>query len=132
MKLSKKNALRHREILRRVKAGIPLAGLLTGMAVLTGCDKLQPVGTEPRTVGKEPAPIKLAGDEPAPVRTVGEEPEPAKCPAPAPKPAPGSGAREVAPPNRTAGVPLPPPPPPPPPRPLAGIPVTPDRSPKGK
>ena len=121
MKLSKKNALRHREILRRVKAGIPLAGLLTGMAVLTGCDQLKPVGTEPRTVGKEPAPIKLAGDEPAPVRTPGEEPAPAKCPAPAAT----DRVREVTGSNRTTGTPLPPPPPPPPPPPLAGLPVTP-------
>lgn len=102
MKLSKKNAARHREILRRVKAGLPLAGLLTGMAVLTGCDQLKPVGTEPRTVGKEPAPVKLAGDEPALVRTAGEE------------------------------LPPPPPPPPQPPRPLAGEPPAPGCSPKGK
>ena len=113
MKLSKKNALRHREILRRVKAGVPLAGLLTGMAVLTGCDQLKPVGTEPRTVGKEPAPVKLAGDEPALVRTAGEEPASAKCPVPAST-------------NGTGGATCtPPPPPPPPPRPLAGLPITP-------
>ena len=107
MKLSGKNAKRQREILRRLKSGIPLAGLLTGMAVVTGCDQLKPVGTEPRTVGKEPAPIKLAGDEPAP----------AQCPAPAPT----NGAGETV-----------PPPPPPPPRPLAGEPPATDRSTKGK
>ena len=115
MKLTKKNARQHREILRRIKAGIPLAGLLTGMAVLTGCDELKPVGTEPRTVGKEPAPVKLAGDEPAPVQ----------CPAPAP----GDGARESVPPPRTTGLPVPPRPP----RPLAGEPVVaPKKAPAGK
>ena len=98
MKLTKKNAARQREILRRVKAGIPLAGLLTGMAMLTGCDQLKPVGTEPRTVGKEPAPVKLAGDEPAPVRTAGEElPLPPPPPPPRPlagePPAPGSSSK---------------------------------------
>lgn len=102
MKLSGRNVQRQREILRRLKSGIPLAGLLAGMAVTTGCDRLKPVGTEPCTDGKEPAPIKLAGDEPAPAR----------CPVSAP----------------TNGVDKPVPPPPP----LAGLPVAPDRSPKDK
>lgn len=85
MKLTKKTSGRQKAILARIKAGLPVAGLITGMVALTGCEgSLQPVGTEPgRTVGKSPAEkvYPLAGDVPAPApqqlqQTVGEVPEP--------------------------------------------------------
>lgn len=91
MKLTKKSNRRQKAILERIKAGLPVAGLITSMVALTGCEgPFQPVGTEPnRTVGKEPAEkvYPLAGDEPAPApqmqQTVGEVPEPApKTPKP--------------------------------------------------
>lgn len=85
MKLTRKNSGRQKAILARIKAGLPVAGLITSMVALTGCEgSLQPVGIEPgRTVGKSPAEDiqPLAGDVPALAprqlqQTVGEVPEP--------------------------------------------------------
>jgi len=94
MKLTKKSNQRQKAILERIKAGLPVAGLITSMVALTGCEgQFQPVGTEPnRTVGKEPTEkvYPLAGDEPAPAplmqQTVGEVPEPAPRSPVSPKP----------------------------------------------
>ena len=95
MKLSRKNSGRQKAILARIKAGLPVAGLITSMVALTGCEgSLQPVGTEPgRTVGKSPAEkaYPLAGDVPALApqqlqQTVGEIPEPSREASTVPKP----------------------------------------------
>ena len=96
MKLTKKTSGRQKAILARIKAGLPVAGLITGMVALTGCEgSLQPVGVEPgRTVGKSPAEkvYPLAGDVPAPAprqlqQTVAEVPEPPRKTPTLPNPA---------------------------------------------
>lgn len=100
MKLSKKTSRRQKEILERIKKGLPVAGLITGLVALSGCDNpLQPVGIEPNhVVGKyttenreQKPPEPVVGTMPAKVpqqgnctRTAGEEPVPPPPPPPPP------------------------------------------------
>jgi|GEM_PF-5646853 len=70
LKLSASSEMRQREIARRLKNGLPLAGMLAAAALGGGCDESaeKPVVPEPSVVRK----VKTPPPEPSPNRDNGE------------------------------------------------------------